>query len=164
MWTSEVTTADNKHRQLNNVWLPKWTTLAKVAPIPSHSGPGSKQLLTSCSHQKTLTSEINSLLIPLPSASPGSYSSIFFPVFSLLYSSLSVYFSLTTSAFLSHCSSPSSPSVSQAWCPQTDAGTQSDIFISDAVRRFWDSSCRFMIPEWQLALKQGKNGFIDAAE
>lgn len=58
---------------------------------------------------------------------------------------------------------PSPLNVSQIMSSK-DARTQSDSFISDVVSRFWDTSCRFMTPAWHLALKQGKNDFMDTVE
>lgn len=76
---------------------------------------------------------------------------------------LSLCFCFVICFFFLFLSAPSPLNVSQIMSSK-DARTQSDSFISDVVSRFWDTSCRFMTPAWHLALKLGKNDFMDTVE
>lgn len=150
-------------RQLNNARLPIWPISTKVAfklcDDLCAMRPSSKQLLTSCRHQNShilkqfYAHSIRIILFCLLS----HFTFLFLLLYHNLTGPCSVCFHWPLQFF-----SPSPhhtihlPLSLTIWSSQTDAKIQSDSVISDAVHRFWDSSQRFMTPEWHLALKQGR--------
>lgn len=160
MWTSGDQHADNwtMHDSQYDLFQQKWLPF-KLCDDLCAMRPSSKQLLTSCRHQNShilkqfYAHSTRIILFCLLS----HFTFLFLLLYHNLTGPCSVCFHWPLQFF-----SPSShhtihlPLSLTIWSSQTDAKIQSDSFISDAVHRFWDSSQRFMTPEWHLALKQGR--------